>query len=46
MYIYDKAFKFQEMGYASALSWALFLCIFSVTVAQLVLQKRWVHYES
>jgi multiple sugar transport system permease protein len=46
MYIYDKAFKFQQMGYASALSWALFLCIFAVTVAQLALQKRWVHYES
>jgi multiple sugar transport system permease protein len=46
MYIYDKAFKFQQMGYASALSWALFLCIFAVTVGQLVLQKRWVHYES
>jgi multiple sugar transport system permease protein len=46
MYIYNTAFKFQQMGYASALSWALFLCIFSVTVVQLVLQKRWVHYES
>jgi multiple sugar transport system permease protein len=46
MYIYTTAFKFQQMGYASALSWALFLCIFSVTVVQLVLQKRWVHYES
>jgi multiple sugar transport system permease protein len=46
MYIYDKAFKFQEMGYASALSWALFLCIFSVTIFQILLQKRWVHYEN
>jgi len=46
MYIYSTAFKFQQMGYASALSWALFLCIFSVTVVQLALQKRWVHYES
>ncbi len=46
MYIYQKAFKFQEMGYASAVSWLLFLCIFAVTLAQLLLQKRWVHYES
>lgn len=46
MYIYQQAFKFQEMGYASALSWILFLCIFAVTLVQLLLQKRWVHYES
>lgn len=46
MYIYSKAFKFQEMGYASALSWGLFLCIFIVTVVQLVLQKKWVYYEA
>lgn len=46
MYIYNKAFKNQEMGYASALSWGLFLCIFVVTVVQLILQKKWVYYES
>jgi multiple sugar transport system permease protein len=46
MYIYSKAFKFQQVGYASALSWALFACILAVTLVQLYAQKRWVHYES
>lgn len=45
MYIYYKAFRDQEMGYASALSWGLFLCIFIVTLAQITVQKRWFYYE-
>jgi multiple sugar transport system permease protein len=46
MYIYQEAFRFLEVGYASALSWALFTCIFAVTVFQLIMQKRWVYYEA
>lgn len=46
MYIYSKAFKFQQVGYASALSWALFVLILAVTLVQLGVQKRWVYYES
>jgi multiple sugar transport system permease protein len=46
MYIYSKAFKFQEVGYASALSWALFACIFAATLAQLAAQRRMVYYEN
>jgi multiple sugar transport system permease protein len=34
------------MGYASALAWILFVIILIVTVIQLGLAKRWVHYES
>ncbi len=45
MYIYNKAFKNQEMGYASAMSWGLFICIFAVTILQMVFQKKWVYYE-
>jgi multiple sugar transport system permease protein len=45
MYIYSKAFKFQQVGYASALSWALFACILVVTLLQMAGQKKWVHYE-
>jgi multiple sugar transport system permease protein len=44
MYIYQQAFKFQEMGYASAVSWGLFICIFAVTVFQVRMQRRWVFY--
>jgi multiple sugar transport system permease protein len=33
------------MGYASALGWFLFLAVFGLTILQLNLSKRWVHYE-
>jgi len=42
--IYTNAFRFGRMGYAAAMSWALFGLIFVVTAAQLRLQRRWVHY--
>lgn len=44
--IYTNAFRFGKMGYAAAMSWALFAIIFVVTLAQLRLQKRWVHYDA
>jgi len=43
--IYTNAFRFGKMGYAAAMSWALFAAIFAVTVGQLRLQRRWVHYD-
>lgn len=33
-YIYDKGFEWFQMGYASAVSWALFIVIFVVTLLQ------------
>lgn len=44
--IVNNAFRYNRMGYAAAMSWVLFAVIFAVTLVQLVLQKRWVHYES
>ncbi len=38
------AFTFGRMGYAAAMSWVLFAIIFSVTLIQTRLQRRWVHY--
>jgi len=43
--IYKYGFKYYKMGYASALSWVLFLIIFIFTIIQNRLQKRWVDYE-
>lgn len=40
------AFSYNRMGYASAMSWVLFLMIFVITFIQLRLQKRWVYYEA
>ncbi|RCW60374.1 binding-protein-dependent transport system inner membrane component [Halanaerobium sp. ST460_2HS_T2] len=44
--IYKYAFQYYKMGYASAFSWLLFIIVFVVTLVQMKLQKRWVHYES
>lgn len=44
--VVKNAFSYNRMGYASAMSWVLFIIIFVVTFIQLRLQKRWVYYES
>lgn len=44
LHIYNSAFRYSEMGYASALSWIFLLVILGVTLVQFVLQKRWVFY--
>lgn len=38
-YIYNSAFKFYKMGYASAMAWVLFIIIFIVTLIQWKYQK-------
>lgn len=43
--IVNNAFRYNRMGYAATMSWVLFAVIFAVTLVQLRLQKRWVHYE-
>lgn len=45
IYLFQQAFQFLEMGYASALAWLLFVIIMAVTVVQLRLSKRFVYYE-
>jgi multiple sugar transport system permease protein len=42
--VVQNAFNYGRMGYASAMSWALFAVILTVTAVQLRLQKRWVVY--
>ena len=44
LFIYQNAFRYYEMGYAAAISWALFVIIMIFTVLQWIGQKRWVHY--
>ena len=43
-YLYQVAFQFGKLGYASALAWILFVIIAAVTYGQWKLQKRWVFY--
>jgi oligogalacturonide transport system permease protein len=43
--IYKNAFKFFRMGYASAMSWILFIIIMTFTVVLFKTQSRWVYYS-
>ncbi len=45
MYLFNTAFGYFRMGYASALAWILFVVIISFTIFQFWLSKRWVYYE-
>jgi multiple sugar transport system permease protein len=44
--VVKNAFSYNRMGYASAMSWVLFILIFIITFIQLRLQNRWVYYEA
>ena len=44
-YLFNNAFQYLRMGYASAMAWILFVIILALTLAQLKLAPRWVHYE-
>jgi multiple sugar transport system permease protein len=46
IYLFQQAFQFLHMGFASAMAWLLFLVILLVTVVQVRLSRRWVYYES
>jgi multiple sugar transport system permease protein len=45
LYIYQQAFKFHNMGYASAIAWILFIIILIFTLLQFKIAGGWVHYE-
>lgn len=44
-YIFNQAFRFLNTGVASAMAWILFLIVVALTIWQMVLSRRWVHYE-
>jgi multiple sugar transport system permease protein len=43
--IYQTAFQFLKMGYASAYAWILLLLTLAVTLIQFIIQKKWVFYS-
>ncbi|GAA4066896.1 carbohydrate ABC transporter permease [Agromyces indicus] len=45
IYLFQQAFEFLNMGYASAMAWLLFLVIMVITAIQLVVSRRLVYYE-
>jgi multiple sugar transport system permease protein len=45
MYLYDNAFTFLRMGYASAMAWMQLLIILALTAFAFWTSKRWVYYQ-
>ncbi|WP_309069160.1 sugar ABC transporter permease [Microbacterium sp.] len=45
IYLFQQAFQFLNMGYASAMAWLLFVVIMIVTAIQAIVSRRLVHYE-
>ncbi|UNX56269.1 sugar ABC transporter permease [Georgenia sp. TF02-10] len=45
IYLFQQAFEFLHMGYASALAWLLFLIIMIITGVQFIFSRRLVYYE-
>jgi len=43
-HIFQNGFTYLRMGYASAMSFVLFAILFVITIVQVRLQTRWVHY--
>lgn len=46
VYLFNNAFQYFKMGYASAIAWVLFIIILGLTLGQLKMAPRWVHYEA
>lgn len=46
LYLYQKAFKYLQMGYACALAWILFAIILALTLVVFKTSARWVYYEA
>jgi multiple sugar transport system permease protein len=43
-YLFNRAFVYFNMGYASAMAWLLFVIILILTGIQIRYSRRWVHY--
>ncbi len=45
LYLYQNAFSYSSMGYASSLAWILFLITFVISIIILKFSNKWVYYE-
>lgn len=45
-YLFDNAFTYQRMGYASAMGWVMFLVTLALTLLSIRVSEKHVHYES
>ncbi len=46
MYLYDNAFVYQKMGYASAMAWIQMLVILALTGVMFLVSRKLVHYRA
>jgi ABC-type sugar transport system permease subunit len=46
LYLYESGFRHLDLGYASAISWALFALAGLVSALCLASSRRWVHYAA
>ena len=46
VYLYQNAFQYLKMGYASAIAWVMFLIVFVLTLIVFRSAPLWVHYQS
>lgn len=44
-YLWESAFRYNQMGYASAIAWVTGILVFILTVINFRLSDRWVNYE-
>jgi multiple sugar transport system permease protein len=44
LYLFQRAWRYLDMGYASAMAWVLFLVVMVLTGILFRTQRRWVHY--
>lgn len=45
IYLFQQAFTFLHMGYASAMAWLMFVIVMVITLVQIRLSRRFVYYE-
>lgn len=44
LYLFNRAWRYLDMGYASAMAWVLFVIIMTLTGMLTATQRKWVHY--
>lgn len=44
LYMFQRSWKYMDMGYGSAMAWVLFLVIISITAVIFKSHRKWVHY--
>lgn len=46
LYLFNRAWRYLDMGYASAMAWILFAIVMVMTIVIFRSHRRWVHYEN